>query len=77
MGYKVPSPVKRRVKNISVSYLGVNVGDACSFLAVEAQINFRVTEELFADKRLVVCGALVSGRGLLFDLQEKVLLFQT
>jgi hypothetical protein len=62
---------------MSVSYLGVNVGDACSFLAVEAQINFRITEELFAHKRLIVRGALVSGRGNLFDLQEEVLLFQT
>jgi len=66
-----------KFKSTIQTYLRVDIGNAGPLFAVEAQINFRVAEEFFPDKRLVVSGALVSSCCFLLNFEKKFSLFQT
>lgn len=57
-------------------YLRVDIGDTCSLLAVETQVDFGVAEELLSNERLVIGGALVCSCCLLLNLEKEVFLFQ-
>ena len=59
------------------TYLRVDVGHTGPLFAVEAQVNFGVSKEFFANERFVIGSALIGGRCLLLDFEEEVFLFQT